>query len=1167
MPRRDDINSILLIGSGPIIIGQGCEFDYSGTQACKALREEGYRVILVNSNPATIMTDPEFADRTYIEPITAEAVTKIIERERPDALLPTLGGQTGLNTAVELADLGVLDKYGVEMIGATRDVIHRAEDRTEFKEMCLSLGLDMPASGVAHSMEEAQAILDDIGLPVCIRPAYTLGGTGGGFAFNVDEFDEICLRGLRNSPVTEILIEQSLLGWKEYELEVMRDKADNVVIVCSIENIDAMGVHTGDSITVAPSQTLTDKEYQRMRDWALAIIRASGVETGGSNIQFAIEPKTGRMIVVEMNPRVSRSSALASKATGFPIAKIAAKLAVGYTLDELRNDITRQTPACFEPTIDYVVTKIPRWTFEKFPEADERLTTQMKSVGEGMSIGRSFKESLQKGIRSMEVKRFGFGLDDNDKWLKALRGLPMGGVDDMSGEDTFYPIEKSRLRRKLAVPAQGRLYYVRYAMKMGWSVEDIHELTQIDPWFLAHLRELADFEDELVDIGRELRPTPTEWLEACQCGCDSEAWIAMSAEHPNSLARLSTVLKRAKQWGYSDIQLGYAWGADPLAIRRLRQDCMGIKPVYKLVDTCAAEFEAYTPYYYSAYESPVLQVGDDGELTEATEDEIRITDKKKIVILGGGPNRIGQGIEFDYCCVHAAFASMELGYEAVMVNSNPETVSTDYDTSDMLFFEPLTLEDVLNICERLNGRPLGEPGGLLHGVIVQFGGQTPLNLAHGLEAAGVPIIGTSPASIDLAEDREQFDKILDELKLKCPPSGTAFTVDAARKIAEEITYPVLVRPSYVLGGRAMEIVSDAQQLDVYMGKAVDASTVGRDHPILIDKFLDHATEVDVDCIADFGPAPDGSMSPSPRAIVCGVMEHIEEAGVHSGDSSCTLPPHSLPDAVVEEIKRQARMLAERLGVRGMMNTQFAVRDSEVYIIEVNPRASRTVPFVSKATGLAWAKIAAMVMAGETLESLGTKELAPPAHTSVKESVFPFAKFPGVDVILGPEMRSTGEVMGIDMDFEFAFGKGQMGTGVPLPKSGTVFVSVCDEDKDDIVDIVTPLANKGYDLVATGGTYRRLLEADLPVRQVLKLAEGRPNMKDMITNREIALIINTPTRRGPATDEGKIRAMATLHNVPLITTLTGAKAAVSAMRHLWNEDQSAAWSVKSLQEYS
>nr|MBC8374389.1 carbamoyl-phosphate synthase large subunit [Planctomycetota bacterium] len=915
MPRRDDLETIMLIGSGPIVIGQGCEFDYSGTQACKALREEGYRIVLVNSNPATIMTDPELADRTYIEPITPQAVAKIIARERPDALLPTLGGQTGLNTAVAVADSGVLEEFGVEMIGATREAIHRAEDRTEFKNICLGIGLDVPQSGVAHSMDDARKIVADVGLPVCIRPAYTLGGTGGGFAFNSEEFEEIAARGLEYSPISEILIEESVLGWKEYELEVMRDKADNVVIVCTIENFDPMGVHTGDSITVAPAQTLTDKEYQLMRDASVAIMRAIGVETGGSNVQFGVDPQTGRMIVIEMNPRVSRSSALASKATGFPIAKVAAKLAVGYTLDEISNDITRETPASFEPTIDYCVTKIPRWTFEKFPEADETLTTQMKSVGEGMSIGRTFKESLQKGIRSMEVKRYGLGLDGNDKWLKSKRGEAVGGADDVSGEDTDYPIDKSRLRRKLAIPSQGRMYYVRYAFKMGWSVDDVFDLTKIDRWFLTQMKQLTDFEGE---------------LEAVDSVNDAS----------------DVLLRQGKQWGYSDIQLATIWNTTPDAIRTARS-ARGIMPVYKLVDTCAAEFEAYTPYYYSTYETPIRQIAD-GEISEYVDDEVRISDKKKIVILGGGPNRIGQGIEFDYCCVHAAFAARELGYESVMINSNPETVSTDYDTSDMLFFEPLTLEDVLNICEKLNDAPLGTPG-KLHGVIVHFGGQTPLNLARGLEEAGVPIIGTSPESIDLAEDRERFAQVLEELGLQSPPSGTAYTVQEAREIADRVGYPVLVRPSYVLGGRAMEIVSDQQQLDIYMGRAVDASTVGRDHPILVDKFLANATEVDVDCISEFGARADGTLSCNARAVVCGVMEHIEQAGIHSGDSACSLPPYSLSDEVVAEIKRQTLALAERLAVRGLMNIQFAVKDGSVYLIEVNPRASRTVPFVSKAT--------------------------------------------------------------------------------------------------------------------------------------------------------------------------------------------------------------------------
>ena len=1195
MPKRTDIHTILIIGSGPIVIGQGCEFDYSGTQACKALREEGYRIALINSNPATIMTDPEFADRTYIEPITPQAVAKIIEAESKtahpiDALLPTIGGQTGLNTAVAVYDMGILDKFGVEMIGATREVIHRAENRTAFKDVCLEIGLDVPRSGIAHTMDEARKVAQEVGLPVCIRPAYTLGGTGGGFAFNVQEFEEIAARGLEYSPISEILIEESVRGWKEYELEVMRDRADNVVIVCSIENFDPMGVHTGDSITVAPAQTLTDKEYQLMRDAAIAIIRAVGVETGGSNIQFAVDPKTGRMIVVEMNPRVSRSSALASKATGFPIAKIAAKLAVGYTLDEIPNDITRKTPACFEPTIDYCVVKIPRWTFEKFPDADETLTTQMKSVGEAMSIGRTFKEALQKGIRSMEVKRFGLGLDFYDKWLKSIRkpeddaakakGEKAGKSDSkkngvMPEEGPPYPIEIGKLRRKLSIPCQGRPYYIRYAFKMGWTIEQVFELTQIDPWFLTQMKELVEFEESLM----------------ASASLDSAA---------------PATFRQAKEWGYSDVQLATIWSTTADKVRK-RRESLGIAPVYKLVDTCAAEFEAETPYYYSTYESPIVRVGDASSSPQSeirnpqfVDDEVRVTPKQKIVILGGGPNRIGQGIEFDYCCVHAAFAAKEMGFESVMVNSNPETVSTDYDTSDMLFFEPLTHEDVLNICERLNGRPFdrakttsdapksddasaadnrkskienqkSSSDGYLYGVIVQFGGQTPLNLARGLEEAGVPIIGTSPDSIDIAEDRRRFADVLEELKLRCPEGGTAFSIEQARKVAAKIGYPVLVRPSYVLGGRAMEIVSDQAQLDVYMAKAVDASTVGHNHPILIDRFLDNATEVDVDCIADFGPRRGGAKEAHPRAVICGVMEHIEEAGIHSGDSACSLPPYSLPEAIVKEIQRQTKLLAERLRVRGLMNVQFAVKDGVVYILEVNPRASRTVPFVSKATGVPWAKLAAKVMAGASMDELGVTEAPRPTQTSVKESVFPFTKFPGVDVVLGPEMRSTGEVMGIDMSFPLAFAKSQIAAGSALPTEGTAFLSVCDADKPYIAEIGRSLADMGFKLVATSGTWRVLDSLGVKATVLPKLTEGRPNIADLITNRQVQLIINTPTSRGPTTDEGKIRAQATLHNIALITTITGAEASVKAIAALKAGAKDGlkaadAWGVRPLQEY-
>jgi carbamoyl-phosphate synthase large subunit len=1228
MPRRTDIHTILIIGSGPIVIGQGCEFDYSGVQACRAIREEGYRVVLINSNPATIMTDPEFADATYIEPITPEAVEKILARESAegtpiDAVLPTLGGQTGLNTAMACYDRGIFTKYGVQMIGANRQAIFRGEDRQAFKDLMVSIGLKVPRSGVVHNMDEARKVMDDIGLPLIIRPAFTLGGTGGGIAYNREEFETIVQRGLDASPVTEVLIEQSVIGWKEYEMEVMRDRNDNVVIICSIENLDPMGVHTGDSITVAPIQTLTDKEYQRMRDASIAVIRAVGVETGGSNIQFAINPDNGDMIVVEMNPRVSRSSALASKATGYPIAKLAAKLAVGYTLDELANDITTKrgkdgkvefhTSACFEPTIDYCVIKIPRWTFEKFPDADETLTTQMKSVGEAMAIGRTFKEALQKGIRSMEVKRFGFGLDRYDKWLNAQRvgagsprpastggagkgggtpplpptaradvmaGTPNPQLEDASdkttqGEslDQEWPIPEAKLRRKLAVPSQGRLYYIRYAMKMGWTVQQIHELTNIDPWFLAQMKELVDFEAQLSREREALRGVPGIGRETTR------------------------LLQRAKELGYSDVQLANFWSASPPQVRQLRQ-LFDVKPVYKLVDTCAAEFEAATPYYYSTYEQPYQQLTTDNGPRTIVEDEIRLTDRPKVIIIGGGPNRIGQGIEFDYCCVQAAFACRELGMESVMINSNPETVSTDYDTSDLLFFEPLTHEDVLNICERLNGGPFvgardaspsagGESSGAemgaghapplqrVKGVIVQFGGQTPLNLARGLAEAGVPILGTTVDSMDAAGDREQFRQLVERLGLKQPANGIARNVEDAKRVAKEIGYPVLVRPSFVLGGRAMEIVYDEEQLNYYMGQALEAAGTGAtatESPILIDKFLDNATECDVDCIADFSvgagssrPGSGGGETPPLQgtAIVIGVMEHIEEAGIHSGDSACALPPYSLSKQTIEELKRQTKELARALRVRGLMNVQYAIKDGEIYLIEVNPRASRTVPFVSKATGVPWAKIAAKLMAGKSLAELGyTTELPDPPHTSVKEVVFPFTKFPGVDVILGPEMRSTGEVMGIDHDFPSAFAKSQIAAGTVLPTAGTIFISVHRNDRKGIMPVARQLHELGFTLLATSGTGEELSRNDIPVTVIPKLAEGRPNIQDYIKNGQVKLIINTPTKKGPGTDEGKIRAMAVLHKIPIVTTLPAAHAAARAIASLKADN----WDVKPLQAY-
>jgi carbamoyl-phosphate synthase large subunit len=1094
MPKRTDLRKILVIGSGPIVIGQACEFDYSGTQACKALREEGYTVVLVNSNPATIMTDPETADRTYIEPIQWPIVEKIIAAERPDALLPTLGGQTALNTAMDLVRHGVLDRYGVQMIGAQAEVIDKAEDRQKFKQAMLKLGIDVPRSGVVRSLAEAIDILEVIGLPCVLRPSFTLGGTGGGIAYNRDEFVELINRGLQLSPVGEVLVEESVIGWKEFELEVMRDRADNVVIICSIENVDPMGVHTGDSITVAPAQTLTDKEYQRMRDAAIAIIREIGVETGGSNIQFAVNPHNGRMVAIEMNPRVSRSSALASKATGFPIAKIAAKLAVGYTLDELRNDITRETPACFEPTIDYIVTKVPRFAFEKFPEADPTLTTQMKSVGETMAIGRSFAESLQKALRGLEVGRFGLGCDRKDRW----------GTEQQP--------TREEIIRKLASPNAERIWYLRYALLDGMSVDEIHHLTHIDPWFIRQIQDLVTLEQQLRGCGSLERVTPE-------------------------------LLWQAKKYGFVDRQLSHIWDCPENEVRQLRQR-WGILPVFKSVDTCAAEFEAYTPYYYSSYERPVHQV--DG--AQVRDDEVRpATGKPRIMILGGGPNRIGQGIEFDYCCVQAAFVLREAGYEVIMVNSNPETVSTDYDTSDLLFFEPLTVEDVLNVYERT--RP--------QGVIVQFGGQTPLNLARPLELQGLPIIGTSVNSIDIAENRERFAQLIQELGLAQPANGTAVDAAQALRVARKIGFPVLVRPSFVLGGRDMRIAYNEQELLQYMMRI--EPDLSPERPVLIDQFLVNAVEVDVDCLAD-----------GQRVYVAGVMQHIEEAGIHSGDSACVLPPYSLPPDIIAEIQRQTRLLAQALQVRGLMNIQFAVaglRNNSVpttpriYVLEANPRASRTVPFVSKATGIPLARLAALVMVGRTLDELGLGQEIVPTHYSIKESVFPFNKFPGVDIILGPEMKSTGEVMGIDDSFPLAFAKSQLAANSPLPRSGTIFISVADRHKDEVVPIARQFAQLGYKLIATRGTARHLTAHGIAVEEIPKIAEGRPNLLDFMKNGQVALIINTPSGHGRATDEGRIRATAVTMGVTCITTLAAAQAAVDACRAL----QHSQLTVKALQD--
>jgi carbamoyl-phosphate synthase large subunit len=1071
VPKRTDLHKILIIGSGPIIISQACEFDYSGTQACKALREEGYEVVLVNSNPATIMTDPEMADRTYIEPITPEVVALIIEKERPDALLPTLGGQTGLNMAVKVAEMGTLDKFGVEMIGARYEAIRKAEDRELFRDAMASIGLDLPRSGLARSMEEARVVAAELGFPVIIRPAFTLGGTGGGVAYNAEEFERIAAGGIEASMVDEILVEESVIGWKEYEMEVMRDLKDNVVIICSIENFDAMGIHTGDSITVAPAQTLTDREYQLMRSASIDIIREIGVETGGSNIQFAMDPRDGRMVVIEMNPRVSRSSALASKATGFPIAKIAAKLAVGYTLDEIPNDITRETPASFEPTIDYCVVKLPRFTFEKFPGADPTLGISMKSVGEIMSIGRTFKEALQKGIRSLEIGRFGLGSDRKE--LMDTEGIS-------TPEEREEALEV--VRGKLTTPGADRLYYCRYGLKLGLSVQDMYEISYIDPWFLDNIREIVEMEDEL--RGRRL-----EELD------DAE-------------------LFRAKAFGFSDVQLATLTGSGEGAVRERRAQA-AVRPVYKLVDTCAAEFEAYTPYYYSCYEQE----------EEPLAGSRASTGKPKVMILGGGPNRIGQGIEFDYCCVHASFALREEGYESIMVNNNPETVSTDYDTSDRLYFEPLTLEDVLEIVER--EKP--------EGIIVQFGGQTPLNLAVPLMRAGAPIIGTSPDSIDRAEDRDRFKALLHKLGLRQPENGTARSFQEAMAVAHRISYPVVVRPSYVLGGRGMEIVYDDQSLEEFMHTAAEVSP---DHPVLIDKFLEEAVEIDVDAVSD------GS-----DVVVAGVMEHIEEAGVHSGDSACAIPPFSLGEAMVDEIKQATCALAAELEVVGLMNVQYAVKDELLYVLEVNPRASRTVPFVSKAIGISWAKVATKLMIGKTLRELGISGEVDIKHIAVKEAVLPFNRFFGVDTILGPEMRSTGEVMGIDRDLGMAYAKSQEAAGSALPREGNIFVSVKDSDKREIVHISRRLAELGFNILATRGTAEVLRRNGVEVEVLNKMHEGRPHVVDYMKNREIQLLINTPSGKRPRSDQWSIRSYAIIYNIPIITTMSAARAALHGIESL------------------
>ncbi|MGD1967411.1 MAG: carbamoyl-phosphate synthase large subunit [Desulfobacterales bacterium] len=1076
MPKRTDIHRILIIGAGPIIISQACEFDYSGTQACKALKEEGFEVILVNSNPATIMTDPETADRTYIEPVTPEAVALIIEREKPDALLPTLGGQTGLNTAIEVAQRGVLEKFGVEMIGASTAAIKKAEDRDLFRQAMTNIGLRIPQSGIAENMSEVRKIADLIGFPIIVRPSFTLGGTGGGVAYNADDLFQLSRAGLDASLIGQIMLEESVMGWKEYELEVMRDKQDNVVIVCSIENVDPMGIHTGDSITVAPAQTLSDKEYQRMRNGAIAIMREIGVDTGGSNVQFAVNPEDGEMVVIEMNPRVSRSSALASKATGFPIAKIAAKLAVGYTLDEIANDITGETLASFEPTLDYCVVKVPRWTFEKFPETPDFLTTSMKSVGETMAIGRTFKEALQKGLRSLEIGRFGLGADGKDP------ARDPGSKNNLPSQ--------SEIQQKLNSPNSQRIFYLRYALLMGMPVRTIYKMTGIDPWFIHQIAQIVDLERQIQTVGTMV----------------SDA-----------------LLKQAKQWGFSDHQLAHLTGIPESDIKK-RRTALDLRPVYKLVDTCAAEFKAATPYYYSTYE---------------LENEARVSDRKKVMILGGGPNRIGQGIEFDYCCVHASFALREEGVESIMVNSNPETVSTDYDTSDKLYFEPLTHEDVLHIVETEN--PMG--------VIVQFGGQTPLNLSVGLHAAGVPILGTQPDSIDRAEDRKLFQAMLNKLGLIQPANGTALNVDDAVKVAETIGYPVVVRPSYVLGGRAMKIVYDQAGLENFTRLAILASP---GYPVLIDKFVEDAFEFDVDAISD-----------GQNTIIGGIMEHIEEAGVHSGDSACVLPPVNIEPQFLDQMTQATKAMASELNVVGLMNVQYALKDGQLYVLEVNPRASRTIPFVSKATGVPLAKLATKVMLGRSLEELGLTAEIVPAHLSVKEAVLPFDRFPDVDILLGPEMKSTGEVMGIGSDFGSAYAKAQLGAGQNLPTSGTVFISVIDADKKTVLPVAAKYRDAGFDIMATYGTSTFLADHGIPNKAVNKVSVGRPHVVDAIKNSEIQLIINTSIGGETRRDGYYIRRNALRYKIPYATTTAGGMAIFKAIETLRQKKMA----VKTIQEYN